>query len=261
MQFEILRDQLHTDGVVNIKGLLDSKDVDLIDLAISKNLKSPSPFGKNVMTDSSDGSFFIDYNNWQRIPEIYAGCTLPAILNTIRSLTSSRECWLFHDTVLVKSGAATATPWHQDQPYFIFKGDLNLSVWIPTSPVPRNSSSLLFWRGSHKSSLTYVPKDFANGKPIKGKNKFLNLQETQIPQEEIINFEMDRGDFLVFFHTTAHASKPHVDNSIRKSLSIRFLLDGASLTKNYNNATPPFDRMGVDVQEDGSIPSRFPKVW
>jgi len=33
------------------------------------------------------------------------------------------------------------------------------------------------------------------------------------------------------------------------------------MTKDYINATPPFDRMGVKVVEDGDIPERFPKLW
>ena len=261
MDIEILREQLLEDGVVNIKGLLQPKELDLIELAISKNIKHPSPFGKNFMKDSSKGSFFHDFNNWQRIPEIYKGCTIPVILNTIRSLTNSKDCWLFHDNVIVKTGSARATPWHQDRPYYIFKGDLNLSVWIPTSSVPRNSSGLLFWRGSHKNGHIFSPVEFETGNSKYKKDGFLPLRESDIPKDEIINFHMDSGDFLVFFNKTAHGSNPHEDNSIRKSLAVRYLLEGASLTEKYIYATPPFDRLGVEVIEDGPVPSSFPKLW
>ena len=68
-------------------------------------------------------------------------------------------------------------------------------------------------------------------------------------------------DAIIFYNNTLHASKPHSDSTRREALSVRLLLDGSSMTKDYINATPPFDRMGVKVVEDGVIPERFPKLW
>jgi len=87
------------------------------------------------------------------------------------------------------------------------------------------------------------------------------FDETVIPKGEILDFDMKAGDALVFFNTTLHASKPHVDNTSRKAISVRYLLEGAKMTGSYINATPPFDKMGIKVVDGAPVPENFPKLW
>ena len=68
---------------------------------------------------------------------------------------------------------------------------------------------------------------------------------------------MDPSDLLIFFNKTIHSSHPHLEDTIRRSIAIRYLLDGASLTEKYINATPPYDRLGVKVKEDFPVPEHF----
>ena len=106
-----------------------------------------------------------------------------------------------------------------------------------------------------------MPKGFADGKALGQDEGFTELDPDKIPPDEILDFEMAAGDAIVFFNNTVHGSRPHNGLKPRRALSIRMLLDGAKLTTKYVNATPPFDRMGVKVQEDGDIPERFPRLW
>jgi ectoine hydroxylase-related dioxygenase (phytanoyl-CoA dioxygenase family) len=251
---------LNSDGVVHYKGIFEKKDLLKVRSAIQAVIERPSPFGSHLQKDTSKGSFFMDFNNWKRIPEIYSVCSNPKLLKVVRTLTGSKSGWLFHDHELVKEGLSIATPWHHDRPYYIFKGNLNLSVWIPTTAVSRESS-LLFWRGSHLFDELFMPKAFGNGKELENNGSYKSIGASDIPTSEIMDFDMEAGDAIIFYNNTLHASKPHSDPGKREALSVRLLLDGASMTKKYINATPPFDRMGVKVVEDGPIPSRFPKLW
>lgn len=257
---EAYREKLKIDGVVQIKSLFDQSDLRELDDAIDDNMRQPSPFGAYLQKKETGGSFFMDFNNWNRLTSIYNFIKKEKIISTIRGITGSQHGRLFHDHVLVKEGASIATPWHQDRPYYIFKGDLNLSIWIPSTDVGRDSS-LIFWVGSHKNDAIYMPKGFADGKSLGDDDTYEELNAALIPQDKIIDFDMKAGDALVFLNNTVHGSQPHTSETARRALSIRMLLDGARLTKKYVNATPPFDRMGVKIVEDGEVPERFPQLW
>jgi ectoine hydroxylase-related dioxygenase (phytanoyl-CoA dioxygenase family) len=254
------KNNLMDDGVVHLHGLLDEFDLLELNAAIDENMNKPSPFGTQLQNDDSGGKFFTDFNNWKRLPKIENFCRKGNILEAIKSLTGSKTGRLFHDHVLVKEGSSIATPWHQDRPYYIFKGDLNLSIWMPTGDVAEDSS-LIFWRGSHKFNNLYMPKGFADGRALGDDDRFLDLKVDDIPSSDIMSFDMKAGDAIVFLNNTVHGSRPHSGPEARRALSIRMLLDGASMTSDYVNATPPFDRMGVKVVEGGEIPERFPVLW
>jgi len=246
---------LHEDGFVHVKSLLNKEELDLLVAAIDSNMEKPSPFAR-VMESEQKGKFFMDFNSWKRLPLINQFCRLPKLLNLVTELTNSKKCWLFHDHVLVKDQNASATPIHQDRPYYVVKGDLNLSVWMTPDEVPA-SSGLIFYKGTHKLKNLYMPRSFVNGNNIAKVEGFETITDETVKDFEAVSFDMKSGDGLIFFNNTIHASHPHTSNIRRRALSVRYLLDGASLTKKYVNATPPFDRMGVKPEEDAPIPEKF----
>lgn len=248
--------ELFDNGFVHIKSLLDTSEVDLLISAINSNINAPSPFAR-VMGSEKNGKFFMDFNNWKRLPLINQVCRLPKLVNLVTDLTNSEKCWLFHDHVLVKYKNAYATPIHQDRPYYIFKGDLNLSVWITPDNVP-SDSGLIFYKKTHNLNKLFMPKSFSNGSNIaEQSNDFEIISEATVKGFEATDFNMNAGDAIVFFNSTIHSSHPHNSDNQRRALSVRYLLDGTSLTKKYINATPPFDRMGVKVIEDNPVPENF----
>ena len=250
-------ESLKNDGFVWVKSLFDSKEISKIDEAIEANIKSPSPFGKTIRSENN-GEFFMDFNNWKRLKLVREVCESKKLVRLVKQLTNSEKCWLFHDHVLVKNGNAQSTPIHHDRPYYIFKGNLNLSVWITTTDIEK-SSSLVYYKGSHKSNKLFLPRSFKDGEVIEYKNShgFEFINDDNFNDYEKVSFDMKAGDAIVFFHNTVHKARSHNSKQIRKALSVRYLLDGATMTKKYVNATPPFDRMGVDVIEDAPVPEKF----
>jgi ectoine hydroxylase-related dioxygenase (phytanoyl-CoA dioxygenase family) len=72
---------------------------------------------------------------------------------------------------------------------------------------------------------------------------------------------MEPGDAMVFNHRTLHKAYPNNAGIIRQALSLRFLGDGAHLTTQVINATPPFDRMGLKYNDGDPIPENwFPRL-
>lgn len=257
MNIEVYSKQLFEDGFVYIKGLLDKKELDLLVAAIDSNMEKPSPFAR-VMESEKKGKFFMDFNSWKRLPLINQVCRLPKLVDLVTDLAHSKKCWLFHDHVLVKDKDASETPIHHDRPYYIFKGNLNLSVWMTPDKVAANSG-LIFYKGTHKIDKLYIPKSFRSGSNIVDEKHegFESITKETVKDFEPVSYDMEPGDAIVFFNNTIHASHPHISENRRRALSVRYLLDGASMTKKYINATPPFDRMGVKVEEDASIPEKF----
>lgn len=248
--------ELFENGFIHIRSLLDREELDLLIAAIASNMEKPSPFAR-VMESEQKGKFFMDFNSWKRLPLINQVCRLPKLVNFITAITKSEKCWLFHDHVLVKDTYASPTPMHHDRPYYIFKGDLNLSVWMTPDHVP-NNSGLIFYKKTHKLKKLYMPKSFSSGNNIaEGHEGFEFMSDDVVKDYEAVDFDMKPGDALIFFNNTIHASHPHNSPDRRRALSVRYLLDGTTMTTKYVNATPPFDRMGVKVEEDAPVPEKF----
>ena len=114
------------DGAVVVRGVL--KDwVDVMSEGIERNIREPGEYAsENAVTQ---GRFFDDYCNWQRIPEFERVIRdSPAAELAARAMVSN-TAQIFHDHVLVKEpGTPKPTPWHQDSPYYFVEGSQTVSL-------------------------------------------------------------------------------------------------------------------------------------
>ena len=106
-----------TDGVVCLRGLF-ADWVEALREGVAVNLAEPGPDGK-LYRDEAGRLFLSDYCNWQRIPQYRDFLLGSRCAELAAELMGSKTARLFHEHVLVKeAGAAIATPWHHDQPYY-----------------------------------------------------------------------------------------------------------------------------------------------
>jgi len=105
------------DGVVCLKGLLNTQQLHLLEQGINENIANPSPRGKVASEDNDPGKFFEDFCNWQDNP-YYRRFIFESGLGKVAGLLmQSQQVRLYHDHFLVKEpGTRQPTPWHQDQP-------------------------------------------------------------------------------------------------------------------------------------------------
>ena len=124
-----------SEGVAVLRGVVDEAWRARLAEAIDGNMASPGPHGKNH-ADEGSGAYFGDYVNWQRFPafrEVGEAGQLGALAG---ELMGSKRVQLFHEHVLVKEpGNSSATPWHQDLPYYCLDGSQTVSIWVPLDPV------------------------------------------------------------------------------------------------------------------------------
>ena len=130
--------ELIENGVVVLRSFYNDREMSMIKKAINSAIDKPSPF--KSFTDNSNGSFYMDFANWRRVKDLETACKYKKTVDTLKELVGSEKCWLFHDHILIKSGEAPPTPWHHDRPYYIFKGNMNLSIWTPLEDVPKELS-------------------------------------------------------------------------------------------------------------------------
>ncbi len=264
-QIRNMSEELDRDGFVHCKQVLSGDLLALAQEAVESNLKKPSPMAANYGDKTNpEGYFFHDFNNWRRIKQIEALFRHDSIVSLLQDLTRSQKLWFFHDHVLVKGGQGPGTPWHHDRPYYLVDGPKNVSIWIALTAIKKNHC-LEFLRGSHKIAKLFMPAKFENGSAMESKEGFEILNDSALQSyatSEPVCFEMEAGDAVVFNHKTIHRAPANDSNRVRIALSLRYLCDGATLTKKVVNATPPFDRMGLKFSEGDPIPENwFPRVY
>ena len=123
-------DAFRQDGVTVLRGVVSEEWRTRLAAAIEANMSSPGPHGKNH-ADDEGGAYFGDYVNWQRF-EAFKDVGSEGDLGEIAGeLMGASKVQLFHEHVLVKEpGNSSATPWHQDLPYYCVDGNQTASVYV-----------------------------------------------------------------------------------------------------------------------------------
>ena len=124
----------------------------------------------------------------------------------------SKTAHIFYDQLFVKEpGTSAATPWHNDTSYWHIEGDQVCSIWVALDEVPRERG-LSYVRGSHKWNLTHRITNFS-GAAHSGKNTYEGAAELPpvpdvagIPAEDMLNWDMQPGDALLFYSAMLHGA-------------------------------------------------------
>ncbi len=259
-----LSHQFWRDGAVCVRGAFSAADIDLARRAIDANLSHLSPYAKRA-SDAGDGAFVEDFCNWQRIAELDEFIrTSPAAAIAADLMGSSERVRLYHDHVLVKEpGTRQRTPWHQDLPYYNVAGRLNISMWIPVDPVPRQST-LEFVKGSHLGPW-YMPRTFLDGQAQWfPEGSLAELPDIDADPERfpVIGWELEPGDVVCFHMLTLHAAGGVGGNHRRRVLSLRFLGDDMVHAVRDWPTSPPFPGLADELADGAPLDHPlFPVVW
>lgn len=246
------------DGVVMVRNLLDSSQVQTLGDSLDFAKANPGPMSTDF-SSSEDGEFFFDFLTFRRNPHINALVHDQELLSRLSQIVGTRELRMFHDTVLIKSGDAPPSPWHQDRPHYLVEGEHNFSVWMSTEVVPENES-LAFVPKSHKCGQIFRPRSFRDGEEISDNGEFVSLSEEifdQLSREGIRIYSMRPGDAVIFDNRILHSALRGREPANRRAVSLRFVGDGAKLTTKFVSPHPPLHHMGMKLR-DGAPP---PDTW
>jgi ectoine hydroxylase-related dioxygenase (phytanoyl-CoA dioxygenase family) len=251
------------DGAVCVRNAFDPDEVELARHAIDANLSALSPYAKRA-SDSGDGAFIEDFCNWQRIPELEQFVRTSGAPRIAAELIGGGPVRLYHDHVLVKEpGTRQRTPWHQDLPYYNVAGRLNVSMWIPVDPVPREST-LEFIKGSHLGPW-YMPRAFLDGQAKWfPEGSLAELPDVDADPENfpVIGWALEPGDAVCFHMLTLHAAGGVSGTNRRRVLSLRFLGDDMVHAVRSWTTSPPFPGLADELADGAPLDHPlFPIVW
>lgn len=252
------------DGVAALRGVVSEDWRQNLAEAIEANMASPGPHGKNHAGDDG-GAYFGDYVNWHRFTAFRDVGVDGSLGQIAGELMGANQVQLFHEHVLVKEpGNSSATPWHQDLPYYCLDGGQTVSLWVPLDPVSK-AVCPHFLAGSHLGQATYMPRRFKTLKPLEGDTStykpFPEIDEVR-DADRLRSFDLEPGDAIAFDYHTLHNAPPNQTGTRRRAVSLRFVGEDVRFVDRPHELSPPFTEMGLELNMGDKLPEEwFPTVW
>jgi ectoine hydroxylase-related dioxygenase (phytanoyl-CoA dioxygenase family) len=258
--------QYQTDGVVVIRGVLDTAQIDALREGVEGVLGSLGAHSDEYETNGK-GRFAQDMFMWKRkdrIGDIFRDTVLYSPLAAVAgALMQSQKISFLYDQMFVKEpGTANPTPWHQDLPYWPFKGDQICGIWCPLDPVDLSSGGMKYVKGSHRSGKWYAPRHFGgDDKAYDGAQGDVmpDIEKLARP-DELASWEMNPGDCIVFHGLTIHGSGGNTSLSRRRrAVSLRWA--GDDVRYDARPGAYPFPNDGLQDGQALGTTLDYPTVW
>ena len=259
-----------TSGVVKVPEAVDPSWIPELLAVADGQLTKPSKWVNDVNAAASENRLFTDRYLWRHNDVIHrfvhdSGCARLAA----QAMGSNSARFYFDHLLIKKVNTPTITPWHQDAPYWPFRGKQIASIWLALTPVTVEGSGMEFIRGSHFDDVYYLPEVFGGADNKSG--QWANEQQgVAVPdidanreEYDIVNFDMAPGDALIFSAWILHGARGNSSSTQdRVALSTRWLGDDV-LWDPREGVDPTVDPAQVLV--DPGMPPRdnsfFPEIF
>lgn len=259
-----------TSGVVKVPEAVDPSWIPELLAVADGQLTKPSKWVNDVNPAASENRLFTDRYLWRHNDVIHrfvhdSGCARLAA----QAMGSNSARFYFDHLLIKKVNTPTITPWHQDAPYWPFRGKQIASIWLALTPVTVEGSGMEFIRGSHFDDVYYLPEVFGGADNKSG--QWANEQQgVAVPdidanreEYDIVSFDMAPGDALIFSAWILHGARGNSSSTQdRVALSTRWLGDDV-LWDPREGVDPTVDPAQVLV-EPGMPPrdnSFFPEIF
>ncbi len=214
------------DGVVMIADAIDPNWLALAERGVDEARRELSLTGW-FMSRGAKG-FAMDIFLWKRIDALRDLVYYGPFARWAQQLMGAREVRFFYDQMFVKeAGTDVPTPWHQDLSFWPIRGEQVCSFWVPFDRVDRESSGLLYVKGSHRWPQRFkaVSNDYS---PILVDDDLDDVPDIHLEKDkhELLEWEMKPGDMLAFHPLTLHGSYGNASRTrARRALALRWAGD------------------------------------
>jgi len=165
---------------------------------------------------------------WKRRDELRDAIYYGPFAHWAQQLMGAREVRFFYDQMFVKEpGTDAPTPWHQDLSFWPIRGEQISSFWIPLDPVTRESSGLMYVRGSHRWPQRFkaISPDYVATIIDESMDDIPDIN-AHPEQYELLDWDMQPGDILMFHPLTLHGSYGNRHRTRRRrALALRWTGD------------------------------------
>lgn len=251
--------QFRDDGVIMIKNAIDPNWMELIEAGLEKASANSSLVGK-FMSRKVKG-YQMDIFLWKRIDELRDAIYYGPFARWAQQLMGSQEVRFFYDQMFIKEpGTDAPTPWHQDLSFWPIRGEQICSFWIPCDPVTRESSGLMYVKGSHKWPQRFkaISPDYVATLIDENMQDIPDINANP-DQYDLLDWDMQPGDILMFHPLTLHGSYGNTSRTRRRrALALRWTGDDVRYEPNAK-------RMPIHYKHDSVVggPLRgaaFPRI-
>jgi ectoine hydroxylase-related dioxygenase (phytanoyl-CoA dioxygenase family) len=268
--------QYDHDGVILLKGIFDQDWIDPLNKGLTENCENPTHRSRVWDRDAEGRTMFWDSQARQNNAAYRDFVFNSPAAQIAGELMQATTINFFFDAVFVRSaGSQFATPWHQDEPYWLVEGYNTCTIWMPLVPVAARNA-LAFVPGSHKSNAVFDQYNFGELNPDSKTDvdqvDFKGVAEESIPDIDAdsslygdVSWDMEPGDCVVFNSRIMHGGSGRLDDDrdlkvfmtkwLGDDVHIRFREcgmdpDHSEIMSRYR--LKPGDRPGTDL---------YPLVW
>jgi ectoine hydroxylase-related dioxygenase (phytanoyl-CoA dioxygenase family) len=257
-------ERFQRDGAVCVRQLFTPGEIATLRAGVDANLANLSPRAKVASTPDDPGRFVEDFCTWQNNPRYRRFIFESSLAQAAGLLMRSSTVRLYHDHMLTKEpGTRSATPWHQDQPYYNIEGRQNVSFWIPVDPVAREST-LEFVAGSHLGPWL-MPRTFMDAQARWfPEGSLADLPDIEGARDKfpILGWELQPGDAVCFHMLMLHAARGIGGTQRRRVFSVRFLGDDIRHAPRRGKTSPEFPGLAAELPAGAPMNHPlFPLLW
>jgi ectoine hydroxylase-related dioxygenase (phytanoyl-CoA dioxygenase family) len=205
-------DAFQTQGAVLVRGLFDERWIDVLRESVAPIVERAYEPSSKTGEESTSQSVASD-GMW-RWSEPFARFLFRSPIGpTAASAMRSDSVRLFEDLFLFTDVGAEGANWHRDSPHWPVRGHQLCSIWFSLEPVTVGTGALRFVAGSHFDGESVASEGLAPA------------FDAEREPREIIGFDTEPGDAVVFHPRLLHAAHGSQDEQPRRTFTIRFAGD------------------------------------
>jgi ectoine hydroxylase-related dioxygenase (phytanoyl-CoA dioxygenase family) len=198
------------------------------------------------------------FNNW--LHNSIAG-------EVVASLMGAKHVRFWMDATFIKDGAgvSSATPWHNDECTFPFRGEMMPSLWVALTDVGLDNAPMLTLRGSNKDPWRYHSA-FSDPNGFEVDHIPWSHLEARVarPDAPIDVWPCKAGDILLIHPKTIHGSMARTAayEGRRIALTTRWLGDDVTWAPNsLSIKIPKLEATGLLKRGQAPPDALFPIIW
>jgi ectoine hydroxylase-related dioxygenase (phytanoyl-CoA dioxygenase family) len=216
------------DGVVCLRGLFDDEWCTRLHAAALRVMDSGAGRVREAKPADGRGRFYSNVYLADLDPDFRALRDASPAPEIAAALMRADTVRYFYDQIFIKEpGTSAPTPWHNDLPFWPFRGNDLVSIWIALTPVSKATSGVEYVAGSHKWNKWYraVTPDYDPRFMDMNLEECPNYSEGAAdPAIRLLCWDMQPGDVLCHHPLTVHGATGNASPTQRRiGLSIRYL--------------------------------------
>jgi ectoine hydroxylase-related dioxygenase (phytanoyl-CoA dioxygenase family) len=258
------------DGAICVRDAVEPRWIERLLGMAQRQLDAPGRWVNDANPGQTHNRLFTDRYRWREDADVRAFVFESGIAQLAAEAMQSRSARFYFDHLLIKEpGTVAPTPWHQDTPYWPFKGRQICSVWVALSAVTVEESALEFVLGSHRDGNYYLPQVFGDrdNHPNAWQRGGIGVPVPPIEQNRanypIAGWSVEPGDALIFSAWMLHGARGNASTVKRRAaISTRWL--GDDCTWYPHPGTDPIvtqEHVSIAPGEYPADDDRFPLLW